>query len=269
MLVMDLSDLQEFSIEHLPIRLELAKQSVHIWQTRLDWSPTHLHQFTQTLSPDEQARANRFRFERDRHWFIAGRGILRLLLSRYLDISPGQLRFTYSSHGKPALANLESQSNLSLNLSFNLSHSQGLALYGITCDRQIGIDIEHIRAIQDMEQLAQRFFLPSESALIHACPSEQQQHLFFHLWTCKEAYLKATGEGITGLKRVEIALKPGGSIAIPQVNTIPQENNSPDNNPAVAWTLMQLTIDPAYAAAIAVEGKNLQFTRYSLLPERS
>ena len=255
---MDLSDLQEFSLEHLPMQLELAKQSVHIWHTQLNWSPAWLHQFSQTLSPDEQARANRFRFERDRHWFIAGRGILRFLLARYLHVSPAQLRFSYSSRGKPALADLESSNTLSFNISFNVSHSQGLALYGITCDRQIGIDIEHIRAIQDMEQLAQRFFLPSEYALINACPPEQQQHTFFRLWTCKEAYLKATGEGITGLKRVEIVLKPGDSIAIPSLN----------NSLAAGWTVMQLSVAPAYAAALAVEGKGLQFTQYSLIQEQ-
>jgi len=254
-LVMYLNGLQEFSLTDFPIQLNLTEQAVHIWRSPLDLPNNWLHQFASTLSPDEQARANRFRFERDRQWFIAGRGILRLLLSSYLTINPEQLQFTYSVHGKPALNIPDRQQQMQSGIAFNVSHSQGLALYSITCDRPIGIDVEQIRFIQDMEQLAERFFLPSESALIQSVPVAQRQHLFFRLWTYKEAYLKATGEGITGLKRVEILLNPDSSIAALNIN----------NAPASHWTMLPLDLEPHYAAALAVAGENLQFTQYALI----
>lgn len=251
---MDLNGLQEFSLTDFPIPLDLTKQAVHIWRSPLDLSAQRLHQLASTLSPDEQARANRFRFERDRHWFIAGRGILRLLLSCYLKMRPEQLQFAYSVHGKPTLDIPDCQYQTQCNISFNISHSHGLALYGITRDRPIGIDIEHIRLVQEMEQLAERFFLPNEYALIQSFPPAQRQHLFFRLWTCKEAYLKATGEGITGLKRVEISIAPDSSIAALTIN----------NAPASDWTLLPLKLGSDYTAALAVAGQDLQFAQYSL-----
>lgn len=251
---MDFSRFQEISLANFPASLDLAQSSVHVWSSSLDLAPERLRQLAETLSVDEQARANRFRFERDRHGFIAGRGILRLLLAQYLNADPAQLQFTYSSRGKPVLAGSDYAG-----ISFNVSHSNGLALYAVTNDRPIGIDVEYLRSMQDMEQLAERYFLPSENALIQAFSPEQRHNIFFRLWTCKEAYLKATGEGITGLKRVEVSLKPGEEWgeSIVSLNL--------NNCPAVDWTVLQLSLAPDYAAALAVEGSDLQVFCYSLL----
>lgn len=251
---MDFSSFQEISLANFPAPLDLAQQSVHVWCSSLDLAPERLRQLAETLSADEQARANRFRFERDRHGFIAGRGILRRLLAHYLNASPEQLRFTYSSRGKPALADPEWRDKIS----FNVSHSNGLALYAVTDNRQIGIDVEQMRSMQDMEQLAERYFLPSENALIQALPPAQRPAIFFRFWTCKEAYLKATGEGITGLKRVEIRLKPGEELGQSIVSL------TLNNIPAANWTVLQLNLTPDYAAALAVEGSDLQVSGYSL-----
>lgn len=245
---MDVNRFQEISFAHLPVQLDLTPQAVHIWCTSLDLSGERLYQLDKLLSEDEQARAQRFRFQRDRHRFIAGRGTLRLLLARYLHATPAELRFSYSSQGKPALTQPDS------NITFNVSHSQDLALYAVTCDRPIGIDIEYIRSIEDLEQLAQRYFLPRENALIQAYPPEQRQQVFFRLWTCKEAYLKATGEGITGLRRVAVGLEDGNAIAHLHL----------DNVPAANWTVLQLHCHSDFAAALAVEGKNLQMSYYLL-----
>jgi 4'-phosphopantetheinyl transferase len=250
--IMELSRSQEISLANLPSQLELDRQAVHVWCVPLNLTSEQLSSLAPTLSADEQTRASRFRFERDRHWFIAGRGMLRLLLSRYLRISPEGLLFTYSDRGKPALSHPETPDKIA----FNVSHSNGIALYGVTCDRPIGVDIEYIRSLPDLTQLAQRYFLPSENALLQALPPDQQQNIFFRLWTGKEAYLKATGEGITGLKQVEIALEPGETIVNLKLN----------NTPATNWTVMQLNfIPPGYVATLAVEGRNLEVAYSSLL----
>ncbi|BAS58585.1 4'-phosphopantetheinyl transferase HetI [Leptolyngbya boryana NIES-2135] len=200
--------------------MKLGDSEVHIWQVNLDEVQLHL------LSADEQVRADRFKFEQHRKRFIAGRSFLRSLLSRYCQADPMALEFEYSSHGKPALKRSRIQ--------FNLAHSQHLALYAVTYDRLVGIDVEAIRPMDDLESLVQRFFLPSEYKAIRA-----DNALFFQYWTCKEAFLKAIGTGISKLKELEIENA--------QLKTIPVEARSRK------WHLQQLSIQDDFAGAIAVE----------------
>lgn len=200
--------------------MQLGNSEVHIWQVNLDEIQFHY------LSLDEQARADRFKFEQHRDRFIAGRSFLRSLLSTYLQTDPISLEFEYASHGKPSLKNSPIQ--------FNLAHSQHLALYAVTYDRLVGIDLEAIRPVDDLNGLVKRFFLPSEYKAIQADNS-----LFFQYWTCKEAFLKATGTGLSKLKELEIENA--------QLKTIPVEARSRK------WYLQQLTINADFAGAIVVE----------------
>ncbi|HEY9601579.1 MAG TPA: 4'-phosphopantetheinyl transferase, partial [Allocoleopsis sp.] len=147
-----------------PTDLVLSNTDVHVWRASLEQPETLVQQLAQTLSEDECSRASRFYFERDRKHFIIGRGLLRTILGRYLNIEPTQLQFCYSSRGKPALAGGGDNGTLQ----FNLSHSHGLVLYGVTRDRKIGIDLEQIRPTSDVEKLAERFFSPRESATIRS-----------------------------------------------------------------------------------------------------
>ncbi|MGD2180692.1 4'-phosphopantetheinyl transferase family protein [Lusitaniella coriacea] len=185
--------------------LERLKTEIHIWQADLNRAIASLNSLNALLSDDEQARADRFHFERHRQYFIAGRGLLRAILGLYLKTDPAQLQFTYLSHGKPALKTPQTDPPVE----FNLSHSERMALYAITQGRILGIDLEYLRPIPKVEQLAQRFFSPRESAILNALPPQQQQFAFFQAWTCKEAFLKATGQGLGGLSEVEVSLIPG------------------------------------------------------------
>src|SRR6266853_3808704 len=120
----------------------LAPDQVHVWRVPLNQKPERLPELIEVLSPDERARAERFRFDKDRHQFIDSRAALRLLLSQYLNISPKELAFSFSAHGKPALANGLSNSGLR----FNLSRRDGLALIAVTRERYIGVDVELVHA---------------------------------------------------------------------------------------------------------------------------
>jgi 4'-phosphopantetheinyl transferase len=225
-----------------PENLVLLPDDVHIWRASLDQPEWCQTQFGATLSPDEQSRAERFHFDVHRQRFIVGRGILRNILGRYLGKEPRELEFCYSDRGKPSLTGSNSS------VCFNLSHSQSLALYAIA-RRPIGIDLEYIRPLDDALKLAQRFFSPREYALIESLPPNQKQKAFFDIWTCKEAYLKATGEGLAGLGQVEVSLTPGGT---PELHLI-GENSPPQQN---HWFLQPLTPDPNYAAAVAIAGQS-------------
>ena len=229
--------------------LTLLRDEVHVWRTDLDLPASRFHQLVQTLSADEQSRAERFYFEQHRHRFITCRGILRTILSRYLGIEPSQLQFCYSPRGKPFLAETTGGGTLQ----FNLSHSQGIALYAVTCDRQIGIDVEYIRPIADTEQIAKRFFSDREYAVIRALPPSQKQEAFFRYWTCKEAYLKATGEGIAQLDQIEVSLMPGEPVSLLRISGSLQIQD---------WVLQELTPASDYVAALAVAGQGWHLTRW-------
>src|SRR5690349_1453570 len=122
-----------------PAELSLARDEVHVWRARLDQSQ-RLADFSATLAADEKARASRYRFQIDREHFIAARGLLRLLLSRYLCVSPADLSFRLNAYGKPSLAQA-----YDTGLCFNISHSHGLALLAFAQDRELGVDLEAVR----------------------------------------------------------------------------------------------------------------------------
>lgn len=223
----------------------LPLQTVHVWRSSLLRSEPELTELRQVLSLDEQQRAQRFRRVVDRDRFIAARGTLRMLLGRYLHLDPAQLMFRYTATGKPSLATEPT-------LQFNLSHSQDWLLCAIGWQHEIGVDLEQIRPMQDLERLAQRFFAPSEFAAIVALPVAARSTAFFRYWTCKEAVLKAIGTGLAGgLAAVELSLTDDSTHLVRV-----EGERSPQG-----WLLAELIPVPHYRAAIAVSDPavSLQF----------
>ena len=173
-----------------PENLSLAESEVHVWLASLEQPEAVMLPLKQTLSSDELLRAGKFHFDKDRHHFIVARGVLRTLLSRYLQVQPAQLQFAYNEHGKPSLDNLM----LGKTLHFNLSHSHNLALLAFSYAGSIGVDIEYMRTDLDFEQVARVSFSPREQSLLLALPIEERQHAFYTCWTRKEAYIKGRGQ---------------------------------------------------------------------------
>lgn len=238
-------EIRVFDWTRPPPMLALTGREVHVWRTSLIRSPESYGRLETVLSADELQRAVRFRFERHRLRFIAARGVLRCILGRYLDLDPAQVRFTYSPQGKPAIAPPLSSpaftGNLIGNLQFNLSHSEDMAVYAIRGDRPVGIDVEYVRPI-DALALAQRFFTTGESSALAALPSTCQEKQFFHVWTRKEAYLKATGEGIAGLHQVEVTVKPEEPARFLHPNPMTSNGNR--------WVVFDIAPGSGYVAAL-------------------
>ncbi|MBN1891064.1 MAG: 4'-phosphopantetheinyl transferase superfamily protein [Thermoflexales bacterium] len=223
-----------------PAELSLTNDEVHVWRAALDPPADSVRQLAQTLSPDEGERAARFHFERDRRRFIAGRGVLRALLGRYLGLEPERVCFRYGPRGKPRLADVDDAPR------FNLAHSHELALYAFALDREIGVDLEHVRPMPDAGQIAARFFSPGENAAWLALPESQRLEAFFNCWTRKEAYLKACGDGLARpLDQFEVSLAPGEAAALLRVPGQEEE--------AARWWLHALEAADGYIAAMAVE----------------
>ncbi len=184
--------------EHLwacaPTGSPFAHDDVQVWGAWLDVRSGEMSGLWSSLSPEERERAGRFALERDRVRFVAARGSLRAILGSCLGTEPRKIEFAYSAKGKPLLAGDLTRSGLQ----FNLAHSGGLGIFAVARHGAVGVDVEQVRAVPDLTGLIERFFSARECAEIGKLSGEAQAMAFFRIWTRKEAWLKATGEGITG-----------------------------------------------------------------------
>ncbi|MFO7584042.1 MAG: 4'-phosphopantetheinyl transferase superfamily protein [Anaerolineales bacterium] len=195
------------------------------------------------LSPDEKVRAGRFYFEMDRNRFVVGRGLLRTILGGYMDMAPSQVEFVYGKYGKPALG----LGAWDKPLEFNLSHSKDLALYAFSWDHRVGVDVEYIRPMPDLDDFAEQFFSPRETDVLKSLSEAKKYDAFFKLWTCKEAFLKAHGSGLTTpLNHVEISLEAEGTGLLSAIDG--------DSEQASRWHLESFSPMMGYRASLAIEG---------------
>jgi 4'-phosphopantetheinyl transferase len=234
-----------------PLLTDLPRSEGNILAGRLD-DTYDAEQMHSVLSPEEKERANRFLFEVHKMRFIAGRTFLRTVLGRYLGMNPAKLRFTYNPQGKPALDPTFTRSDIK----FNLAHSENLALLAVTRVGETGVDVEQVRPIPEAADLVSRFFSARESQLFNQLPEDLQPAAFFNLWTRKEAWLKATGEGIAhSLKLVEVSFlphEPARLLSLPGVGQL-----------ASRWILSELHPAPGFAAAVAVASFPIQLRCFS------
>jgi 4'-phosphopantetheinyl transferase len=195
----------------------------------LDMGPERLSKLARTLSADEHERAARFRFDRHRSGFIACRGMAREILGKALEIEPSGVEFTYNSFGKPAVSGIE----------FNLSHSGRLAVVAVSRTREVGVDIERIDPSFAREQIPERFFSPSEIRALRALPEQDQLEAFFQIWTRKEAYVKARGEGLSiPLESFDVSIGEPAKLL----------------HGDAAWSIESLMPAIGYVAAVAARG---------------
>lgn len=222
--------------------MKLHNGELVIWQARLDIAPADQWKFLVILSPNEQERAQRYHFKRDRDRFIAARGILRTLLSDYLNTSACRIHFLYNDFGKPFLGVGECG-----DIQFNLSHSDGIAVYVFTQGQEAGIDIERIRPIENQQQIIQRYFAPAEQLFFATVPPQSKDEAFFRLWTRKEAYVKALGLGMSlPFDRFSV-VSPGAQPFL----VMCQQSHHSDNR---HWAVQDVEVKSGFTCALAVEG---------------
>jgi 4'-phosphopantetheinyl transferase len=227
-----------------PEKIILGNNEVHVWRASLDDPAPQVDTLLDSLAADEQTRAGRFYFQRDREHFITAHAVLRAILGLYLNRAPNRLSFCYSSFGKPALAG-ESGGDA---INFNMSHSHGMAVYAVARDREVGIDLEFIRRDLKAEQIAERVFSRQEAATLRGLPTDLRKYAFFLCWTRKEAYIKARGEGLSQpLDQFDVSLIPGEPAAL--------LSTRPDSGEALRWSLQELALASDYVAALAAEGR--------------
>ncbi len=226
-----------------PSRPVLANRDVHLWLASLEPGDAALERLAAWLSTVERLRAGRFRFPRDRRRYVAAHGLLRLLLSRYLSVGAGELRFAEGATGKPGLAGAGSG-----NLRFNLAHSGGLALFAVTRGHEVGVDLERTKRGFDWADLAPKYFSSPERAALAALPHDRRSRVGYEIWTRKEAWVKAIATGLT------IALEDFDVCTSDEPAWIGRSDR-----PAEAdrrWTLRSVEAGDGFSAAVAVEGRD-------------
>jgi len=216
----------------------LAADQLHIWEGSLDRPAPEIRRLRALLASDELARAERFRFERDRARYIAGRGQLRLLLGHYLRRPPREVHFEYGDHEKPFVADP--------GLWFNLSHSGPVAIFAVTSIGEVGIDVELDDAGFASERIAEYFFSSGEVATLRGLPAELQARAFLTCWTRKEAFIKARGDGLSlALDDFDVTLAPGQPVALTRTAWSGSEPKE--------WSLSDLSnTEAGYIAAVAM-----------------
>lgn len=240
--------------EDAPEHGVLRPSEVQVWAVELDRPENDPSIFEAVLSSDERERAGCYHFDLHRRRFIRGRAALRLLLGEYLGFRPEKLQFSYGSNGKPFLAGAAANK-----LWFNVAHSDSLALIAFAEFAEVGVDVEFVRRLPDFDDLVNRFFSQRESACFGRLQDESKSVAFFNLWTRKEALLKATGDGIcNALNRVEVTFLPHEPARLLAL---------PDNQETCNWTLCELAPAEGYAAAFAIERRDLQLKCWRFTPD--
>ena len=219
-----------------PASLEVADEQVHIWRIDLAQPGTILNALENLLAEDEKARAHRFHFARDRKRFTVARAALRQILAGCLGVDSHSVRFSTGPYGKPRL--------VEENLRFNVSHSGELALVAVARNRELGVDIEELRRMDDAEALADRFFSAPESRKLRtAADSASRIRGFFECWSRKEAFIKAIGEGLSHpLDSFEVSFFPDTVVTLRL-----------DSGDSGKWALRNIDPGPGYCGAIVFE----------------
>lgn len=215
-----------------------AMQEIHLWYASLAATAEQEKYYAEVLSPDEALRGERFHFKEHQRRFRVARGILRFLLAQYLQVDPRTMPLAYHARGKPYLPD----HLYPVNLQFNVSHSQDMALYGVTQNHPIGVDIEKIQETYP-DGVAKRFFSQAEYAALAQFPPATKLKKFYQLWAKKEALIKAVGTGLfMPLHTFSVSLTE-------EAETL----SLPVSEARGLWHLQTIDIDAAFAAAFATQ----------------
>lgn len=240
-----------------PEAIAIAPGEVLLLLLELDVPAERRAALRESFSAREAERAESFAHDEHRFRWSVGRGLLREALGRAAGCPAREVVFGYGGHGKPTLANDPS-------LRFNLSHSGGLALLALSRSGEVGVDVELPRA-RRTDDLARRYFAPGEQQrLFSIVDPAVRADAFFRLWTCKEAFLKATGEGLSrSLRSYEIEADGlDGSAApwtVPPLRVLWAKGED-----AARWSVHPVEPGGPYRAALVAEGQGLRLRRYRL-----
>jgi 4'-phosphopantetheinyl transferase len=233
----------------------LEAGEVRVWWMDLGVSDdTVIARWRDCLDPAEQAQAARFYFRADRQAYIAAHWLVRQALASVDGLPPADWRFVVEKQGKPAVDPALNRSDLR----FNLSHSRGFVACAVSSGITLGIDVEPLSRAATGFDIAERFFSPSEVSILRAVNEDQQSTTFLRFWTLKEAFIKATGEGLyRPLESFSFSLDPV-SITF----------DSEDVDDASSWKFFELRPTPGHLLALAIRHSEPWPLKLSTCPQQ-
>jgi 4'-phosphopantetheinyl transferase len=219
-----------------PERAALPEGEVHVWQ-----APMVGPEDAGMLPPDELARAERLRFPEARRRFVRSRALLRSILGAYAEVAPRELCFGTSGQGKPFLAGPSGVAPLR----FNLSRTDAQWLLAVARDREVGVDVERLDREVDIDRLAGRLFSRRECRALASLAADRRRAAFFRAWACREATVKAMGEGMFSHSgRFEVEAHPDRAVAA-----------RPVDGTAFPWRLGLVPVPAGHVGVLATAGE--------------
>src|SRR5215469_7012517 len=236
-------------------RIVPGPEEVHVWRTDLDAALGLIGPLEHVLSVDERQRATRFHRSLDRERFVLSRAFLREVLSVYVETDPAELQFAVAAGGKPALRAAAGAEPVH----FNLSHAEAIALLAVTAAGPVGIDIERVRGDFEHNAIARQYFSAAECQEYFRLGDGERPTAFARLWTRKEAYLKALGDGLSRpLESFTVATLSGTDAASPGfVGT---------HDATGGWIVFGIDAPPGFEAALATRAPMPQVLSWTWQP---
>lgn len=227
----------------------LEKNEVNIWFIKVDFDADQTKYYESILAVDENEKANRFKFEKDKIVYQTARGILRLLSGKYLNLNPKEIQFEYNEYGKPFY-------KANKPLKFNVSHSGERIVIAFILNHEIGVDIEKIKNDFDVLELAQNFFSATEIVALESQPKEELPKAFYRCWTRKEAFIKAEGSGLSfPLDKFAVTLDDDIEAELLETQWNPAEKNE--------WQLFSFIPAKGYLGALAVANTSAKISYHN------
>ncbi|MCJ7695392.1 MAG: 4'-phosphopantetheinyl transferase superfamily protein [Anaerolineaceae bacterium] len=230
---------------------DFSKDQVDIWTIPLVQSELVINSLYWLLSDEEKDKLIRFHFSQDRHRFIICHGAVRRILSNYVGVDQGQIKFDINQFGKPFIRNKLG----ALEIQFNLTHSEDRAVLALTPTRNIGVDIEFIHPFTEYEKLAANYFSPEEKEDLESSEGPSKLNAFYKLWTRKEAFLKAIGKGLS-FPLNDFSMLGKTSFEFQKVKL------SWRSALAGYWYYIDLQIAEGYASSMVIEGDNVSVLKF-------
>ena len=220
----------------------LTKKNILVFYFSLNGLIKNIASFRDLLSQDEQEKAQRFFFEKDKDQYTLARGVLRVLLGHYTNVMPPRITFSYHAHGKPYLKDFPS-------IQFNVSHSKEMVMLALNYEDPLGVDIECMQRKIDVDGISKSFFNDKEHSRLLGLSGINKKRLFFYQWAAKEAFVKAIGRGLSfSLKNIEIAFNTKEEL---EIATLHDSSENPAN-----WILHALGFIPKYVAVLATKAQS-------------
>jgi 4'-phosphopantetheinyl transferase len=232
------------------MNIEIEEHQVHVWQANMNALSVHSKDILKVLSADELERANKFKFPEDLGHFILRRYQLRFILSKYWGCQPHELMFRYNSCKKPFIYIPEFKG-----LKFNMSFSGDLMVVGLSKNNEVGIDIEKVSQMQDLENIAIENFSLQEVNFLNG--TKDKTSTFFKIWTRKEAFIKAIGNGMYyPLKSFSVNIDPAGRSEHLVIFNHPMESG--------LWRTSEINTSDGYIASVAIKSDKFHISYFQL-----